>query len=264
MRSLAAALLLLALPAWAQPVVREFKATVVGDALGWETHSLALWLVLPQKGEARLELYSPGFDPADYRSALRGKEELGDERYDGGRGELKAVFRLAREGKVLKEMAFGEEPHRWVTLFEGELEPGVYLVESAFYGLGKNAFVLRATAPSFRVFLDPKPQLVLDVSSWTSNLRLLPDERGRVWAEPLTVFSEAPLEIEFYDEDGPGELRARVRYEDGTVEERPVSGDREWIAHTKRPGLAVFGFTQPPRAQQYSNTLAFRVKACTS
>jgi hypothetical protein len=100
MRRLAAALLLLALPAWAQPVVREFKATVVGDALGWETHSLALWLVLPQKGEARLELYSPGFDPTDYRSALRGKEELGDEQ---GCREKRVIAELAMENELLRE-----------------------------------------------------------------------------------------------------------------------------------------------------------------
>lgn len=161
-------------------------------------------------------------------------------------------------------MAFGVEPHRWVPFFEGEMEAGVYLFESELLGNGKNAFVLRVEAPSFKLSLDPKPQLILDVFTQTTTLRLLPDERGRVWVEPLGVYSEGPLEVAFYDEDGPEELRARVRYEDGSVEERPVSGDRGWTTYTKRPGLALFGFTQPPTARQHSNTVAFRVGACTS
>ena len=258
------ALVLLLLPALAQPVARELKATVVGDGVGWETHALRIWLVIPEKGRVRLDLFSPGFDPTDYRSALLGKPELGDERYDGGKGELKATFRLYRDGKPLREMAFGVEPHRWVPFFEGEMEAGVYLFESELLGNGKNTFVLRVEAPSFKLSLDPKPQLILDVFTQTTTLRLLPDERGRVWVEPLGVYSEGPLEVAFYDEDGPEELRARVRYEDGSVEERPVSGDREWTTYTKRPGLALFGFTQPPTARQHSNTVAFRVGACTS
>ena len=258
------ALVLLLLPALAQPVARELKATVVGDGVGWETHAFRIWLVIPEKGRVRLDLFSPGFDPTDYRSALLGKPELGDERYDGGKGELKATFRLYRDGKPLREMAFGVEPHRWVPFFEGEMEAGVYLFESELLGNGKNAFVLRVEAPSFKLSLDPKPQLILDVFTQTTTLRLLPDERGRVWVEPLGVYSEGPLEVAFYDEDGPEELRARVRYEDGSVEERPVSGDRGWTTYTKRPGLALFGFTQPPTARQHSNTVAFRVGACTS
>ncbi|BAW02915.1 hypothetical conserved protein [Thermus thermophilus] len=258
------ALFLLLLSALAQPVVRELKATVVGDGVGWETHTLEIWLAIPEKGRARLDLFSPGFDPTDYRSALLGKPELGDERYDGGKGELKATFRLYKDGKLLREMAFGVEPHRWAGFFEGEVEAGVYLFQSEFLGNGKNAFVLRVEAPNFGFFLDPRPQLILDVSTQTTTLRLLPDERGWVWVEPFSVYSEGPLEVAFYDEDGPEELRARVRYGDGSVEERPVSGDREWIAYTKRPGLAIFGFTQPPTARQYSNTVAFRVGACTS
>ena len=80
------ALVLLLLPALAQPVARELKATVVGDGVGWETHAFRIWLVIPEKGRVRLDLFSPGFYPTDYRSALLGKPELGDERYDGGEG----------------------------------------------------------------------------------------------------------------------------------------------------------------------------------
>jgi len=44
------ALVLLLLPALAQPVARELKATVVGDGVGWETHAFRIWLVIPEKG----------------------------------------------------------------------------------------------------------------------------------------------------------------------------------------------------------------------
>ena len=57
------ALVLLLLPALAQPVARELKATVVGDGVGWETHAFRIWLVIPEKGRVRLDLFSPGFDP---------------------------------------------------------------------------------------------------------------------------------------------------------------------------------------------------------
>ncbi|MGC8904600.1 hypothetical protein [Thermus sp.] len=250
--------------ALAQGTVRDFKATAVGDALGWESPGFALWLVLPEKERVELALYSPGLDPEDYRSALRGKEELGDERYDGGRGEVRATFRLLQGGSLLQEMAFGVEPHRWVAFFSGELSPGAYLFESHLSGLAKNAFVLRITASRYQVLLDPKA-VVVDVSTASSTtIRLLPDQRGRVWVEPLAVYSEEPLDVYFYDEDGPEELRARVRYEGGSVEERQVSGDREWVRYEKKPGLAFFGFAQPPTAKQYSNTVAYRLEACAS
>ena len=42
------ALVLLLLPALAQPVARELKATVAGDGVGWETHALRIWLVIPE------------------------------------------------------------------------------------------------------------------------------------------------------------------------------------------------------------------------
>ncbi|MEZ0347778.1 MAG: hypothetical protein ABWJ90_04620 [Thermus sp.] len=248
--------------AFAQGV--ELKATLVGTGLEWELDRLEAWL-LPQGEEGRIALFSPGFDPEDYRSALKGKPELGDERYDGGKGEVRAVYELYRGDTLLRRAVFGVEPHREVEFFRGKLEKGeVYRLVARFEGLGKNAFVLRAEG--FSVRLDPRMQVV-DVRDQSPGLTLrqLPGERGRfVEAFALEAAKELlPLPVRFYDEDGPEELLSRVLLPNGQVEERPVSGDRAWAEYTLRlPGVTRFLFAQPPTAKQYSNTFAFQVKAC--
>ncbi|MFN4074121.1 MAG: hypothetical protein ACK4G4_12015, partial [Thermus sp.] len=82
------------------------KTTVVGLDLEWELQGYEVWLV-PRAGTGRIELYSPGLDPEDYRSALRGKEELGDERYDRGLGQIRTLFQLYQGSQLIREMAFG-------------------------------------------------------------------------------------------------------------------------------------------------------------
>ncbi|RTH01996.1 hypothetical protein CSW47_11585 [Thermus scotoductus] len=242
----------------------ELKATLVGTGLEWELDRLEVWLV-PMAEEGRIALFSPGFDPEDYRSALKGKEELGDERYDRGQGEVKATYELYREGTLLRRVEFGVEPHREVELFLGKLVPGqVYRLVARFEGLGKNAFVLRAEG--FKVYLDPQAYVV-DMAPHGAGLTLrqLPGQQGTfVELLALRVPEDAlPLSVRFYDEDGPEELRSQVALPNGTLEERPVSGDREWSSYTLRlPGLTRFLFTQPPTARQYSNTLAFQVPGC--
>ncbi|MEJ5336866.1 MAG: DUF11 domain-containing protein [Thermus sp.] len=250
-------LALLLLSAWALGQSLTLKATVPGAELGWAVTGLEAWL-LPEGGPVKVEVYSPGFDPTDYRSALKGQEELGDERYDGGQGEVEALFRLERRGEVLREARFGVEPHRWVTLWEGPLPQEPHLLSSAFKGLGKNAFVYRISGA--RLVLDDAPQL-LDVYSIGLTLRQLPPERGG-WVELLALEAERPFTVHFYDEDGPQELESKAVYP-GFEETRPVSGDLEWIPYTLRQaGVVRFLFRQPPTAKQYSNTLAFRAEAC--
>ncbi|BDG17508.1 hypothetical protein [Thermus brockianus] len=253
---------LLALPLALAQV--ELKATLVGTGLSWGMDRLEAWL-LPQKEEGRIVLFSPGFDPEDYRSALRGKEELGDERYDGGQGELKAVYELYRGQTLLRRVEFGLEPHREVLLFSGRLEKNTpYRLVARFEGLGKNAFLLKAEG--FAVRLDPTT-LTVEVQDQGAGLTLRqrPGERGR-FVELFALEappSLLPLPVRFYDEDGPEELLARVVLPDGRLEERPVSGDRAWAEYPVRlPGLTRFLFAQPPTAKQYSNTIAIQVKAC--
>ncbi|GLV47168.1 hypothetical protein TJA_03420 [Thermus sp. LT1-2-5] len=242
----------------------ELRTTLLGSGLEWELDQFQTWL-LPKGEEGRIVLYSPGFDPEDYRSALKGKPELGDERYDRGQGELRAIYELYQGETLLRQAVFGVEPHREVELFRGKVQKGeVYRLVARFEGLGKNSFLLRAEG--FSLELDPRMQVV-DVRTQGPGLTLrqLPGER-RQFVEFLALEAPKellPLPVRFYDEDGPEELLSRVLLPDGRLEERPVSGDRAWAEYTVRfPGVTRFFVAQPPTAKQYSNTLAFQVKAC--
>ncbi|WP_164835632.1 hypothetical protein [Thermus tenuipuniceus] len=242
----------------------EFKATVVGTGLEWEVDRLEVWL-LPQAPVGRIALYSPGFDPNDYRRTLLGGEELGDERYDRGEGKLRAVYELYQGATLLRRLEVGVEPHREVEFFRGPVEAGsVYRLVARFEGLGKNTFLLRAEG--FAAQLDPKAY-VLDLRPGGAglNLRQLPGERGR-YEEALALEvppSLVPFVVRFYDEDGPAELASRVGLPDGRVEAREVSGDRAWAEYRiLLPGVTRFLFAQPPTATQYSNTIAFQAQGC--
>ncbi|MFN3369126.1 MAG: hypothetical protein ACK4ZX_06960, partial [Thermus sp.] len=238
------------------------KTTVVGLDLEWELQGYEVWLV-PRAGTGRIELYSPGLDPEDYRSALRGKEELGDERYDRGLGQIRTLFQLYQGSQLIREMAFGVEPHREVVFFEGSLGEKPLLLRVRTEGLGKNTFLLRLKG--FEPYMDGQIQIV-DVRYGVSpTIRQTPGERGQfVELFALEVPQDlTPLTVGFYDEDGPQELLSRVVEPGGRVVDRKVSGDREWAEYSLRlPGLYRFLFTQPPTAKQYSNTIAMRVDAC--
>ncbi len=242
----------------------EFFGIVPGDQLKWQVDTLQVSLVVRLNTTLTLEIYSPGLDPADYRRGLKGGEELGDERYDGGRGDLQAEFRLTRDGATLVEKTFGTEPHRWVRFFQGRVEPGVYLLTSRFYGLGKNAFRYRITSSvtgAVEVLVDPHLQ-VLDIRPNTVNVNV----RGPSWMDAFRLRVDqtlTPLLVGFYDEDGPRELEARVRLPDGRTERREVSGPLAWVYYqVQSPGTYVFGYRQPETAAQYSNTVGIRVEAC--
>jgi hypothetical protein len=247
----------------------DLQGVVPGDQLGWEIQELQASIVVSKPTLLNLQIYSPGFDPADYRRATKGQEELGDERYDKGKGEIVAEFVLMRDGRVLTEERFGVEPHRWVLFFRGEVEPGVYLIKSRLLGLGKNAFRYRIQTrvpQAAELIVDPTLQLY-DVRQFQSGNSLsIATIKGRDWLEPfvLSVSPEVlPLRVGFYDEDGAQEMEGRVRLPDGRIEARNVSGDRDWAYYdVRQPGMVTFGFRQPKTARQYSNTIGFRVDAC--
>lgn len=254
MRSLGLLFLLLAGVALAQPRT-DLKGIVPGDALGWEVRDLRASVVVGKPTLLNLQIYSPGFDPNDYRRGLRGGEELGDERYDGGRGELVAEFTLARGEQIVVQKTYGVEPHRWDLFFRGPLEPGVYTLSARFSGRGKNAFLYRIQTrepDAAELLVEPGLQLY--------------DVRGRGWVEPLHLLVERealPVRVGFYDEDGPREMEARVRLPDGRAVPRPVSGDRGWAHYEiRQPGLYTFGFRRAPGATQHSNTIGVRLDAC--
>lgn len=259
--------LLFALYGLAYAQVRtDLQGIVPGSDLGWEIQELRASVVVSKPTVLNLQIYSPGFDPSDYRSALRGQPELGDERYDGGKGQLLSEFVLKAGARILAQQTYGVEPHRWVLFFRGPVQPGIYQLTSRFAGRGKNAFRYRiqtSVPGAAELLVDPTLQLY-DVRRPSG--ALLTNVRGGDWLEPfvLDVSDQVlPLRVGFYDEDGPRELEARVRLPDGKIEPRAVSGDKAWAYYqVNRSGTFRFGFRQPPGARQYSNTIGFRVDAC--
>lgn len=240
---------LLALTLLAGAAAQTLTATVPGDRLGWEADELDVVVSLLEPSRVRLEVYSPGFDPDDYRASLAGLPELGDERYDGGDGDVSARFSLARSGVVVFERSFGVEPHATAVLFDGELGAGEYSLRSTFEGLGKNTFVYTLESePAAAIYFDAGATMLFNV-------------RGHELQEVLTVevdAAHAPATFELYDGDGPGELRGRLDTPSGPLE-IPVSGDLEWSTiRLGQPGTYTFSFYQPEGAYQHSNTIGLR------
>ncbi len=220
---------------------------VPGSELGWRDAELRLVVRVEEPGEVWLQMYSPGFDPKDYRSA----HELGDERYDGGKGDLLAVYELWQGKRLIVRKTFGEEPHRWATLFRGRLEPGEYRVTARFFGNGKNAVIFHLKALSGRARL-----LLAPGSMQTYNV-----VRGG-WQTPFTLGVSQPspgLKVGIYDGDGPRELEMAVRTPTGEL--RPeVSGNLAWTyVKTEAPGRYAFRFRIPKTAKQHTNTVGFKV-----
>ena len=222
------------------------QATVPGDLLGWETDELNVIVSLAQPGYVRLEVYSPAFDPDDYRASLEGRTELGDERYDGGAGDVRSFFTLSRGGAVMLEREFGVAPHASNVLFEGELPAGEYHLTSSFEGLGKNTFVYTLESdPDADVFFDADATMLFNV-------------RGSELQPVLIVELEeqdVPVRFGIYDGDGREELRGRLDTPSGPIE-LPISGDLEWAYVTLgQAGTFTFSFYQPEDAYQHSNTI---------
>ena len=234
--------------AFAQVTIKPDTPLIVpGTGLGWEVEDLRLLVRVEKAGEIEIKLYSPGFDPSDYRSP----NELGDERYDGGKGRLLARFQLLSGNEVLADRQFGEEPHRWVTLYKGFLAAGEYELVSRFEGLGKNAVIYEVVAHTGRAQLTVAPS-----SMQTYNVV----RDG--WQTPFVVnipkYSSG-VRAGVYDGDGPRELSLKANTPEGELRP-PVPGDREWTyVNTEKPGRYAFSFRIPGGAVQHTNTVGFRL-----
>jgi len=249
---LAKVLLLLAiflgLSASAQVLIRPGVPLIVpGTGLGWEEDELRLVVEVEQGGEIEIRLYSPGFDPNDYRSP----NELGDERYDGGKGRVEAVYKLLHRDKVLVEKRFGVEEHRWVTFYRGHLDPGEYVISSRFFGNGKNAVIFEVQSLTGRAYLAAAPS-----SMQTYNVV----RDG--WQTPFIVhipIDSPGVRAGVYDGDGPRELQMRVVTPSGVIFP-PVPGNRAWTyVNTEKKGRYAFSFRIPEGATQHTNTVGFRL-----
>lgn len=227
----------------------EVKGIVIGDALGWDIEEVKMLLATGVDGPVKLEIYSPGLDPDDYRAALEGREELGDERYD--QNPLEGSFILEQDGVELASGRYAVEQHRWETLYEGELKAGAYLLRSSFKGKAKNAYIYRLSVPD-------EQTASLTFAEGTS----LFDIRGRDWVKGFDIslpIEGVPSRYALYDGDGDAELEAKLVMSDGTERKLDVSESLEWIVYEfNEPGSYEIYFRIPQDSYQYSNTVALR------
>ncbi|PZA08455.1 MULTISPECIES: DUF11 domain-containing protein [unclassified Meiothermus] len=245
-------------PAASQAV--DLVGIVPGDQLGWEINRYEARLLVSKPTQVELWLYSPGFDPKDYRSAMRGAQELGDERYDKGQGALSASYSFAyfQQGRVLARKTYGLESHRWERFYSGRLEPGEYIFLSSFQGFGKNAFRLRvASQDPGAITIALNPTLKLEDIRLTRNVWMQVHGFQEVYT--LEVHDEKGLRVGIYDGDGPKELELRLKNPDGSLSVLPVSGDREWVYfQIERPGRYTILARPGLQAKQYSNTIGLQ------
>ena len=232
-----------------------FKAIVVGDGLAWESNELKITVSVKERSEVGIEIYSPGFDPDDYRAEWQGGIELGDERYDQGKGEVRAEFILSRGNEVITSKSYGVEPHRVDTLFRQTLEAGEYVLTSRFYGKGKNSFIYGfGSGGGVELYLEPY-QMIVDPNIMNYNIA-----RGQ-WQTPFSVRNKTGRLANFwiYDGDGPYELLFKLRSPRGEERDQAVSGDLQWQGYPlEEQGRYDFSFLVPDSAYQYTNTIGIR------
>ncbi len=229
--------------------VNDSPLVVPGTELGWESAKLNLVLRVAEKTQVKLSVFSPGFDPQDYRSP----NELGDERYDQSDAPLKTLIRIFDDqGQVRLRREFGVEPHRWHKLMDGALAPGDYLIEIEFFGNGKNALAFKLEADPARAKLEITPGSMQTYNVHGEKLRFPFSVEKRDWSAPITVG--------IYDGDGPEELLVRVQKPGGSDQSLPTPGNGAWVRYRlDEAGTYRFGFSQPKTAKQYTNTVGFKV-----
>ncbi|WP_322473255.1 hypothetical protein [Deinococcus sp. AB2017081] len=216
--------------------------TSVGRQLMWSVGDQQLRLEVPASGRVRLELYSPRVDPADYRSDTY----YGDEQYVPGEAAT-TTFTLYDAGdRPVLSRTFTAGAQDWDTLLDQPLPAGHYRLQASTEGHAKNTFAVRLGGVS----------AVLSADTLTVNVHT----REWVPAMQLTLDGQ-PHVLRMYDGDGPEELEARLRGADGRIYPLPVSADLDEL-DLPLP-LHAGGYTlelrQPARAEQFSNTVCFRL-----
>ena len=229
--------------------VGDTPLVVPGTELGWESAKLDLVLRVKEKTQVKLSVFSPGFDPQDYRSP----NELGDERYDKSNTPLKTLIRIFDDkGQVRLRRWYGIEPHRWHKLADGALAPGDYLIKVEFFGNGKNAL-------TFKLVADPTKALLQVAPGTTQTYNV----HGQKWQFPFSVEKRnwsAPITVGIYDGDGSEELLVRVQKPDGSSQSLPTPANGAWVRYRlEKAGTYRLGFKQPKTAAQYTNTVGFQV-----
>lgn len=235
------ALLAVSASAGAQEISTSLPLTTVGDQLTWSVGDQDLALDVPIDGAVRLELYSPRVDQSDYRSDTY----YGDEQYDANRSDVTTTFTLIdSDGRAVLTRTFTPGAHDWETLFDQTLPAGRYRLKAVTQGNGKNTFAIRLAGISASVSAD----------------RLNVNVHSQDWVPAVNVSSDGQNHVlRMYDGDGPQELQARLRDEQGNVTPLTVSADLSVtdLVLPARAGNYTVELRQPATARQFSNTVGF-------
>jgi hypothetical protein len=234
----------------AQDIATSLPLTSVGDKLMWTVGDQDLKLVVGVGSRVKLDLYSPQFDPKDYRSGTY----YGDESYaDPSVHSTFSLIKLSKvEGQadsetVIKTQDFGRGAQDWQTFLNQDLAAGEYTLRVQTEGNGKNTFALRLNSISAAIQSD---HLNVNIHSHD-------------WVPALNVYNKGgKLDIRMYDGDGPSELSAELRDASGKVYPVKVSDQLEFedIQIPEGAGNYTLYLKQPGQEKQFSNTVGFDLR----
>jgi uncharacterized repeat protein (TIGR01451 family) len=249
----------------------------VGKEVGWKIGPEDYRLVVPAAAAGRetsLEVYSPEINLNDYANKRNRVAYYGDEVYAKGasvvtkftlKEALKPTSGLRNASNGLR--AFGQganlmdkryslgNQHSWDKLFVGTLEPGVYPLNIQTFGLGKNAFALRATN-GMRVEASQFGVTARGACGQDQLVGFIPVGKGALGKK---------LSISNYDADGNSELVLTAVLPDGSRRRLTASGDTKWTMDMFKVGQKDLGQWKilariQPTTKQFSNSFEMRLE----
>lgn len=199
-----------------------------------------------------LEVYSPGFNLADYVDGRRAAGYFGDELYKKNE-PFETTFTLTGPGGTVTERRYaaGRE-HTWDSLYAGGLPAGTYTLRVSSRGDGKNSFALRVAEP-----------FSLETSDFSVNAR--DTEQTPLLAARLTVppaWVGQTLGLLNYDVDGPQEAESWVVQPGGARVNLTTSGNGQAATDRFTITPELVGEWQVylrvrPTTKQYSNAVRY-------
>lgn len=199
-----------------------------------------------------LEVYSPGFNLADYVDGRRGAGYFGDELYKKNE-PFETTFTLTGPGGTVLERRYGMgREHTWESLYAGGLPAGTYTLRVSSRGDGKNSFALRVAEP-----------FALETSDFSVNAR--DTEQTPLLAARLTVppaWVGQTLSVLNYDIDGPQEAETWVVQPGGARVNLTPSGNGQTATDRFTITPELVGEWQVylrvlPTTRQYSNAVRY-------
>jgi uncharacterized repeat protein (TIGR01451 family) len=249
----------------------------VGREVGWKIGPEDYRLVVPQAAAGRetsLEVYSPEINLNDYANKRNRIAYYGDEVYAKGASvvtkfTLKEALKptsslrkvlagrqaLAQAGVLSdKRYSLGNQ-HSWDKLFVGTLEPGVYPLNIVTFGLGKNAFALRATN-GMRVEASQFGVTARGACNQDQLVGFIPVGKSAL-GKKFTISN--------YDADSNSELILTAVLPDGSRRRLTSSGDTTWAMDMYKIGEKDLGQWKilariQPTTKQYSNSFEMRLE----